>query len=94
MIRRINRFFMEGYHSDKPAFYLEMANFLFSVTASAMLAVTAAHPDMRIIYPLYLVGSVAQTYASFRRRSSWVMMLTGYFTCTNVLGFVRAMGWL
>lgn len=92
MIRKVNRFFMESYHSDKLSFYLEMTNFTFSVIGSLLLAITARHPDMRIIFPIFLVGSVAQTYASYRRRASWVMMTTGYFTVTNIIGLIRAFG--
>lgn len=94
MIRYVKGFFMESYHSDVLAFRLEMLNFAFSVVGSMLLAMTAAHPDMRVIYPLYLVGSTAQTYASYRRRAIWVMLLTGYFACTNVLGLARSLGWM
>jgi len=92
MIKKVNGFFMESYHTDRIAFYLEMLNFTFSVVASLLLAITALHPDMRYIFPLFLVGSTAQTYASYRRRASWVMMLTGYFTITNIIGMARAFG--
>jgi len=94
MIKTVNRFFSLSYSSDKVAFYLEMLNFTVSVIASMWLAITANHPDMRIIYPIYLVGSVAQTYASYRRQAIWVMMLTAYFSFTNILGLVRALNWL
>jgi hypothetical protein len=72
---------------------LEMASFSITVIASFLMAWTAANPDMRIIYPLFFVGSVAGCWAYIRRRLAWPMLLTGYFCVMNVWGFGRAMFW-
>jgi len=85
---------MRSYHSDKVAFYYEVISFIFTVGASATLAVTAVNPDMRIVYPFFFIGSVTATYAYYRRHLVWPMLLTAWFVCVNILGFSRAMEWI
>ena len=91
MWHNIKRFWTDSYHSDKLAFYLEMQNFVFSVGASMMLAMTAQHPNMAAIYPFYFIGSTSQVVASVRRGQPWIMMITAWFACMNIIGWSRAM---
>jgi len=92
-MQQIKEFWEQSYYSDKFAFYLELVSFIFTVSASLYLAVNAANPDMRFVYPGFFVGAVTQCYASYRRGAAWVMLLTGYFACVNIFGFGRAIGW-
>mgnify|MGYP006267006439 CR=1 FL=1 len=87
-------FWYESYASDRIAFGLEMTNFFFSVGASIALALSAQHPHMAVIYPFYFVGSISQVVASMRRGQPWVMLVTMWFSCMNVLGWLRAMSYL
>ena len=70
-----------------------MTSFVVTVIASFLMAFTAANPDLRIIYPIFFVGSLAGCWAYFRRQLIWPVMLTGYFMAVNVFGFGRAMFW-
>lgn len=92
-MQKIQEFWSNSYHSDRVAFYLELVSFVFTVGASMYLALNANSPDMRYVYPGFLVGALTQSYASWRRGSAWVMLLTAYFSCINVFGFGRAVGW-
>jgi len=94
MYEKITLFWINAYRSDQLAFWLEMINFFFSVGASISLALTAQHPPMHLIYPFYFVGSTSQVVASIRRGQPWVMLVTMWFSCTNTIGWLRAMGWL
>lgn len=89
----IVEFWKTGYHSDKVAFYLELLSFIFTVGASATLALTADAPDMRIVYPFFLIGSVTGCLGYYRRKLAWPMLLTGWFVVVNIFGFGIAMGW-
>ena len=89
----IINFWKQSYHSDKVAFYLELASFVFTVAASLALAWSAASPDMRLVYPGFFVGSICAVISYYRRQLAWPMLLTGYFVAANILGFSRAMGW-
>jgi hypothetical protein len=89
----IKQFWVGSYKSDRKAFWFELVGFVFTVAASMYLAVNASDPDMTVVYPVALVGVIAQVYASYRRGAAWVLLLTSYFVCINVFGFGRAMGW-
>jgi len=92
-MQKIKDFWSASYRSDPRAFALEMISFVFTVVASLTLAVTAADPDLRWVYPAFFLGSVTQCWASWRRGSAWIMLLTFYFAIVNVFGFGRAMIW-
>ena len=92
-MQRIRDFWSASFRSDPRAFVLEMVSFVFTVLGSMILAITAANPDLRWIYPLFFVGSVTQCWASWRRGSAWIMLLTFYFAIINLYGFGRASVW-
>ena len=91
MIDRVIKFWQHSYYSDKIAFYVELVSVIFTVTGSTLLAFSAASPDMRIIYPLYLVGSITGAVSAWRRNMAWIMLLCCYFSIMNVFGFFRAL---
>ena len=93
MKQPIINFWANSYNSDKTAFYFELVSFIFTVGASLTLAVNAKNPNMLIVYPGFFVGSLTQAYASYRRGSAWVMLITIYFAIVNVFGFGVAANW-
>ena len=93
MKARAKGFLMSSYHSDKTAFTFELISFVFTVIASLTLAFTAQNPDMAMIYPGFFIGSITGTYAYYRRKLAWPMLLTAYFAVVNVFGFGIAKGW-
>ena len=84
---------MASYRADKTAFYNEMISMVFTIAASMYIAIYADNPDMRIGYPLFLVGSLTGSYAYYRRQLALPFMLTKFFTVVNIFGFGRAMLW-
>jgi hypothetical protein len=92
-MQKIKNFWINSYVTDRVAFYFELISFIFTVFASLTLAVNAANPDMLLVYPGFFIGSITQAYASWRRRSAWVMLLTLYFACINIFGYGIAAGW-
>ena len=67
---------------------------MVNIIASMTLALNAADPDMRIVYPFFLIGSGLAIYTFHRRNLVWPTILVSYFFCANILGFSVAMGWL
>lgn len=92
-MQKVKEFWINSYKSDKIAFAFELVSFIFTVTASLTLALTAMDPNMLIVYPFFFVGSVTQCYAAVRRGAAWVMLLTGWFVCVNIFGYGVAAGW-
>lgn len=93
MVKKIVDRWSAGQPSDRVASLFEFISFVFTVGASLWLAVTAAAPDMQVIYPGFMIGALAGTYAYCRRRLVWPMALTAYFIVINVVGYGRAVGW-
>jgi len=92
-MNNIIEFWKDSYRTDRIAFFYELLSFVFTVAASASLALTADAPDMRIVYPGFFIGSVFGVLGYYRRKLAWPMMLTGWFIFVNVLGFGVAMQW-
>ena len=93
MLDKVRSFWLRSFESDRTAFYFELVSFIFTVGASLTLAITAADPDMTIIYPAFFIGAVTQCYAAYRRNAAFVMILTGYFAVINVYGYGVASYW-
>jgi len=93
LINNTINFWKDSYTSDRVAFYFELVSFIFTVSASLTLALNADNPNMLIVYPGFFIGSATQAYASYRRGLAWILLLTSYFVCVNVLGFGVAIGW-
>ena len=92
-MQRIRDFWSASFRSDPLAFWLELISFVFTVSSSLALAITAQAPSMEYIYPGFFVGAVTQCWASYRRGAAWIMLVTGYFAILNVFGFGRAVLW-
>jgi len=93
VIDKIKNFWLHSYQTDRVAFIFELLSFVFTVAASASLALTADAPDMRIVYPFFFIGSVTGVLGYYRRKLAWPMALTGWFVFVNILGFGVAMQW-
>lgn len=93
MYDNVKRFWIKSYQSDGIAFYFELVSFIFTVGASLTLAITAADPDLTIVYPAFFIGATTQCYASYRRGAAFVMVITGYFSIINIYGFGVASYW-
>jgi hypothetical protein len=93
MLAKVRSFWLRSFESDRTAFYFELVSFIFTVGASLTLAITAADPDMTIIYPAFFIGATTQCYAAYRRNAAFVMILTGYFAVINVYGYGVASYW-
>lgn len=91
-MQRLTNWFLSSYHSDSKAFYLEITAAVFSIVASLALAISAQHPDMRWIYPVYFIGGISGAWACQRRGLVWPLLLNLWFCLVNILGWCRAMG--
>ena len=86
MYKLLKEFWVTSYKTDKLAFYLEVFSVSVTIAGSYLLTFTSPGPDMRWIFPLYLLGSSTLAYASFRRRIIWTCILASWFTIMNVIG--------
>jgi len=85
----LKEFWVTSYKTDKLAFYLEVFSVAVTIAGSWLLTFTSPEPDMRWIFPLYLMGSSTLAYAAWRRRIIWTCFLASWFTIMNVIGNIR-----
>ena len=84
---------VESYHKDKIAFYFENISLVVTIITSMYLAMNADAPNMKVVYPGYMVGAIAAIYAYWRRRIPTPLLLTSYFAIINVYGYGVASYW-
>ena len=90
-MERVKKALKRSWEHDHIAFICEMVGTCFTIAGSLLLALTAGHPNMLVIFPLYEVGSIFLMYAYYRRQMVWSIGLTGYFVVINIVGFIIAL---
>lgn len=89
MIVKVKSFFEESYRLSPIAFYCEMIEALFLITASAILSFTILDPATTIFVPLYLVGSVLGIISAVIRQAAFVIILCSWFTAMNLWALIQ-----
>jgi len=89
MFTLLKEFWVTSYKTDKLAFYLEVFSVAVTVTGSYLLTFTSPAPDMKLVFPLYLMGSSTLMVAAYRRRIIWTCVLGSWFTIMNIIGNYR-----
>lgn len=84
--KRVKKFCLHSYETDRIAFTCELISLIFAVIASLILAITAEAPNMKIIYPGFFVSCTAATIGYYRRKLAWPMILTSYYMIVNIFG--------
>ena len=89
MYALLKEFWVTSYKTDKLSFYLEVFSVAVTIAGSYLLTFTSPGPDMRLIFPLYLLGSSTLMIASYRSRIIWTCVLASWFTIMNIIGNFR-----
>lgn len=92
-MNKIIGFWKDAKKQDPLAFWLEMVGTLVTIGASMTLAINADNPDMRIVYPGFMLGSALAIFTYTRRKLAWPLLMVYYFFSINIFGFGVAMGW-
>lgn len=89
MYAQIKAFFNKSYSLSPVAFYCEMTEALFLITASAILSFTILDPATKIFIPMYLIGSVLGIISAVIRKAAFVIVLCSWFTAMNLYALVQ-----
>lgn len=89
MIVKVKSFFEESYRLSPIAFYCEMVEALFLISASAILSFTILDPATTIFVPLYLVGSVLGIVSAVIRQAAFVIILCSWFSAMNLWALIQ-----
>ena len=82
-LTKVKQFFYNSYKLSPLAFYCEMVEALFLISASAILSVTILDPDGWTFVPLYLIGSILGIISAIIRQAAFVIVLCSWFTAMN-----------
>lgn len=89
MIVKVKSFFKESYRLSPFAFYCELVEALFLISASAILSFTILDPATTIFVPLYLIGSVLGIVSAVIRQAAFVIILCSWFTAMNLWALIQ-----
>ena len=89
MIERIKKFWIESYNTNVIAFYYEMISAITVIIGSAILTYTVLAPRPDIFIPFYWIGSITGMVGAYYRMSSWILVLTMWFTIMNTIGLYK-----
>ena len=91
-MQNIKQFWINSYKLSPLAFYCEMIEAVFLITASAILSFTILDPDGWHFVPLYLIGSMLGIVSAIIRQAAFVIVLCSWFTATNLYALVQLIG--
>ncbi len=89
MIAQIKKFIKESYTFSPLAFWCEMVEATFLITASAILTFTVLDPATKIFIPLYFVGSALGIVSAVIRKAAFVILLCSWFTTMNAIALIQ-----
>ena len=92
MVTNIVEFFRNSYKLSPLAFYCEMIEALFLISASAILSFTILDPNGWHFVPLYLIGSMLGVISAIIRKAAFVIVLCSWFTIMNIIALVQLIG--
>ena len=92
MVTNIVEFFRNSYKLSPLAFYCEMIEALFLISASAILSFTILDPNGWHFVPLYLIGSMLGVISAIIRKAAFVIILCSWFTVMNIIALAQLIG--
>jgi len=91
-MQNIKQFWINSYKLSPLAFYCEMIEAVFLISASAILSFTILDPDGWHFVPLYLIGSMLGIISAIIRQAAFVIVLCSWFTAMNLYALVQLIG--
>jgi hypothetical protein len=91
-VQKIYKFFKDSYKLSPVAFYCEMVEAAFLISASAVLSVTILDPNGWHFVPLYLLGSILGVVSAIIRKAAFVIVLCSWFTIMNIYALIQLIG--
>jgi len=88
-MQKIYKFFKKSYKLSPIAFYCEMIEAAFLISASAILTFTVLDPATTIFIPLYFFGSILGVISGVIRQAAFVVILCSWFTLMNAFALLQ-----
>ena len=91
-MQSIKQFWINSYKLSPFAFYCEMIEAVFLISASAILSFTILDPNGWHFVPLYLIGSMLGVISAIIRKAAFVIVLCSWFTIMNIIALAQLIG--
>ena len=88
-MNKIKKFIRDSYTLSPLAFWCEMVEAIFLISASAILTFTVLEPATRIFIPLYFIGSILGVVSAVIRKAAFVIVLCSWFTIMNAIALIQ-----
>ena len=88
-MNKIKKFIKDSYTFSPSAFWCEMVEAIFLISASAILTFTVLDPATRIFIPLYFIGSILGVVSAVIRKAAFVIVLCSWFTIMNAIALIQ-----
>ena len=83
------KFWKNSYKLSPLAFWCEMIEATFLISASAILTFTVLDPATKIFIPMYFVGSVLGIVSAVIRNAAFVIVLCSWFALMNLIAMYQ-----
>lgn len=89
MITNVRNFWKESFRLSPTAFYCELLEATFLISASAILTFTILSPATKIFIPMYFIGSILGVVSAIIRKAAFVIVLCSWFTIMNFIALIK-----
>lgn len=89
MITNVRNFWRESFRLSPTAFYCELLEATFLISASAILTFTILSPATKIFIPMYFIGSILGVVSAIIRKAAFVIVLCSWFTIMNFIALIK-----
>jgi len=89
MLNKFIEFWKNSYKLSPLAFWCEMIEATFLISASAILTFTVLDPATKIFIPMYFVGSVLGIVSAVIRNAAFVIVLCSWFALMNLIAMYQ-----
>ena len=89
MLNKFIEFWKNSYKLSPLAFWCEMIEAAFLISASAILTFTVLDPATKIFIPMYFVGSVLGIVSAVIRNAAFVIVLCSWFALMNLIAMYQ-----
>ena len=89
ILKDVVLFWKETWRDDKALFFSEAIGTFLGMMAAGILNIYSKDPNMLAVLTLYLISAVLMGYASYKRKSSFLVILMVFYGVTSVYGLIN-----
>lgn len=82
-------FWVETWKTDRVLFWCEAIGALLGAWSATHLGIYANDPNMWLVLVPWGVSAMLMVYASYKRRSAWIMLIMSYYAVNNFIGVIN-----